>query len=83
MDTKKIEDIIADVQQDIYKNDLSVKSINERMHDRFGDASSKLSLNEAISFATDESRLFTQFFVHDLLLKLADEGYLVDPSKKK
>lgn len=80
MDADKLEEMIGEINKDIYANDLTAKKLEERVSD-YTDKNGNMDLYATLKWALQESRDYTTIFAHDLVLRLAHEGYLVDPSK--
>lgn len=83
MKTEKLETLITEITDNIYKNDLAPDIVERRMTEHFGQDISQIPLQDMLGFLANESRLYSNYLVHDLLLKLADKGYLVDPDSKQ
>jgi hypothetical protein len=80
MDADKLEEMIGEINEDIYSKDLTAEKLEERISD-YTDENGKLDLYAALNWVSQEARDYTTIFAHDLVLRLAHEGYLVDPSK--
>lgn len=72
-----LENIIGEINHEIYSTDLTEEKIFNRLSD-FEDENGKLSLEKLNAFVLQESRDYTTIFVHDLLLRLYDEGYILE-----
>lgn len=75
MDKEKFEDILQDVITEINKNDLSEEEVQERIKN-FCDVNGKMDIYSMVAYLTNESRLYTQYLMHDLFIRLIDEGLL-------
>lgn len=80
MDIEKLEKIIGEVNDELYDKDLTSEKITARLND-YQDENGRIDINSALAFAMQESRDYTTIFTHDLLIRLIDEGYLIDPDK--
>lgn len=80
MDITKLEKIIGEVNEELYDKDLTLEKITERLGD-YQDENGSVNFTALIAFAMQESRDYTTIFTHDLLIRLIDEGYLIDPDE--
>ncbi|RRG09462.1 MAG: hypothetical protein DUD32_04530 [Lactobacillus sp.] len=82
MNPEDLEKIIGEVNENIYKSDLTPEKIEERVKD-YEDENGQVEITKMLRFVMQESHDYTSIFAHDLILHLADEGYLVDPKKNQ
>ncbi len=75
MNQETLGKIIDEVNENIYKNDLSPEETQKRI-DKYCDDKGKMDLYAVQAFTAQEARDYTTMFVNDLLLRLFDEGYL-------
>lgn len=75
MDIKKLGMIINDVNDNIYESELTSDKLTARLND-YQNADGKIDHSSVIAFTLQESRDYTTLFIHDLLIRLSDEGYL-------
>ena len=81
MKREALEEIIGEINDNIYSSDLTSAKFEERVAN-YENENGKVDLVAINAWAMQEARDYTTIFVHDLLLRLSDEGYLNDPVKK-
>ncbi|WP_453992173.1 hypothetical protein [Bacillus nitroreducens] len=82
MEQQQLADIFETVIRKLREKDFSREEFEERLS-QYSNADGKVELHQMSAFLVNESRLYTELLLFDVLNKLRSEGYIISTNRSE